>query len=238
VAIPNNAEMSIDDLHLWPDNYNQGDVQAIARSILRFGMNGVLRVWQDNTVIAGNHTLRALLLLKDLGPDKALVELGFAEDKDPATLADELDWFCWPPQHVAAEGDTWTVAMVDVSHLNQQEATAFAIADNETARLSRPDDGKLAALLQQVQGTVSATAMGLSEEQVAHLLQQASTTTNDRPDEEPERTYEEGDTGVTVGMYRFTIPRDRYLAWLDELRIDAGFTTPEIVDELKRRLGV
>ena len=58
--------ISIDKLECWQDNYRRGDIEAIARSIKRFGFNGVLRV-RDGIVFAGNHTLLALRSLRVAG---------------------------------------------------------------------------------------------------------------------------------------------------------------------------
>lgn len=44
--------ISIQTLVEWADNYNRGDVEAIARAILRYGYNGVVRVWRDNVGMA------------------------------------------------------------------------------------------------------------------------------------------------------------------------------------------
>lgn len=53
-------------LKLWEDNYRRGDVDAIARSIREFGMNGIPRVWGE-TVMAGNHAVKALIAIKEAG---------------------------------------------------------------------------------------------------------------------------------------------------------------------------
>lgn len=121
----------LSDLQEWADNYNQGDVDNIARSIRRFGFNTALRVW-GTTVMAGNHTMKALKLIRDEGPDP------------------ELDQQ-FPPRNVFLKDDEWCVPYVDVSHLDPLEAKAFAIADNTWARRAVTDDALLTTYLQEIQ---------------------------------------------------------------------------------------
>jgi DNA modification methylase len=109
----------------WSRNYNRGDVDAISRSIARFGFNGTLRVWRDGVVVAGNHGLAALLQLKAEGAP--------------------------PPVHIElAEDGDWLVPVTDVSHLSETLAEAFAVADNRTRDLATTDDAQLAAILQGI----------------------------------------------------------------------------------------
>lgn len=130
-SIDSKRYKALSALQEWQDNYNRGDVEAIARSIRRFGMNAALRVWRNDTVMAGNHTLKALRLIREQGPDAAL-------DRD------------FPPANVLKSGDEWFVQYVDVSHLDALEAKAYAIADNALARRAVTDDKLLAHYLQEI----------------------------------------------------------------------------------------
>ena len=128
---PDARFQAITRLKIWADNYNHGDVEAIALSIRRFGFNNALRVWRDDVVMAGNHTLQALRLIQQEGP---------RPDVDQA----------WPPANVVVDGADWLVLTVDVSHLNALEAKAFAIADNRLAREAVTDDALLAQYLKEI----------------------------------------------------------------------------------------
>lgn len=118
-------------LKLWPDNYNEGDVGMIAASIRRFGFNDPPGVWQDNEVRDGNHRVMALRIIKAAGPRPN-------EDKK------------WPPQGVTVRGADWFIDWIDLSHLNAQEATAYAIAANRSVELASQDDLRLSMLLQNI----------------------------------------------------------------------------------------
>lgn len=124
-STPTTERRPLGDLRSWERNYNRGDVDAIARSIVRFGFNGTLRVWREGIVVAGNHGLAALQRLKAEGAP--------------------------PPVHIdLAEDGDWLVPVTDVSHLDETLAEAFAVADNRTRDLATTDDAQLAAILQSI----------------------------------------------------------------------------------------
>jgi DNA modification methylase len=69
----------LDQLHTMPGNPRRGDVEAVARSLERFGQLKPIVARADGTVIAGNHTLMAA---RQLGwPELAVVRT----DHDDAT---------------------------------------------------------------------------------------------------------------------------------------------------------
>ena len=113
----------LETLHAWKGNYNQGDIGRIRLSLERFGFVGALRVWREGRVIGGNHVFQALVQLEAEG----------------AT----------PPENVVIDpkNGAWTVLVSSAYHLTEQEAVAFAIADNRTAALASQDEGLLASYL-------------------------------------------------------------------------------------------
>jgi hypothetical protein len=121
----------IAQLCAWEDNYNTNDVASIALSIRRYGFNNALRVWRDNIIMAGNHTFAGLLLI---------------EAEGPRPYVDQS----WPPANVTVHDGQWFVQVVDVAHLSDIEAKAFAIADNQLARQAVTDDVLLARYLQEI----------------------------------------------------------------------------------------
>lgn len=152
-------------LNEWSDNYNHNDVALIAASIRRFGANNALRVWHT-TVMAGNHTFKALKLIKEEGP---------RPDLDAA----------YPPANVLVMDDDWCVLVVDVSHLTEIEARAFAIADNNLARRAVTDDRLLAQYLTEI-AAASVTMMeatGFDQKSLDALL--LSIATPEQPPDDP-----------------------------------------------------
>ena len=57
-------------------------------------------------------------------------------------------------------------------------------------------------------------------------------------DDDEEKPIDEADTRATIGPYSFEIPRERYLAWIEEVKQEVGFDKEAIVHELKKRLGL
>lgn len=113
----------LDSLKLWDRNYRRGDVQAIKRSIVRFGFNGALRI-RAGVVMAGNHSL---LALRELEAEKVK-----------------------PPTGIIVEKGKWLVPVIALDHLSDDEATAFAIADNRTSDLGEYDDESLRLLTDEL----------------------------------------------------------------------------------------
>ena len=114
------AQNPLSRLRAWPRNYREGDVEAIGRSIRRFGLNGALRI-KDDVVFAGNHVFKALVQMKEAGED--------------------------PPTGVTADGEEWIVPTISLGHLSEAEATAFAITDNRTYELGTSNLPQLTELL-------------------------------------------------------------------------------------------
>jgi hypothetical protein len=145
----------ISTLAAWQGNYNRNDIEAIARSIRRFGFNNALRVWRDDVIAAGNHSFKALLLIQEQGaiPD---LDLQF------------------PPANIIVQDGEWYVPFVDVSFLDETSFKAFAVADNELARQATSDDELLAQYLQEILNESPKTfeATGFTEEALDQLLQE------------------------------------------------------------------
>ena len=153
--------LRLGSLSEWPQNYRRGDVDAIVRSIRRFGFNGALRV-RGKTVIAGNHALRALNLMQEAG--------------DTA------------PVGVRVQGPHWLVPSISVDHLSDDEATAFAIADNRTQELGDNDDEQLRNLLRGLAVDADLVeASGFSDDDLKLLLGSAAA------DEAPPATFKDVD---------------------------------------------
>ncbi len=133
-------------LKRWNRNYRQGDVGAIIQSIARFGFNGALRVWRDDVVIAGNHALMALLQMKASAYQT--------------------------PRGIVEHDGKWLIPCVDVSHLSEIEAEAYAIADNRTQERGDNDNEQLAALLASIAAEDAAllAATGYDGDDVDNLL--------------------------------------------------------------------
>jgi hypothetical protein len=121
IAADGLLHLNLDNLIPWEDNYNQGDIGAIALSIRRFGFNNLPRVWNGLHLRAGNHSTLALRQIK-------------AEGARP-----DLDR-AFPPHNVTVSDGAWFIHCLNIGDLTESEATAFAIADNRAAALASQDE--------------------------------------------------------------------------------------------------
>lgn len=149
----------------WERNYRRGDVSAIKRSIRKFGFNGALRVWCGGVVMAGNH---ALLALKQMQEESEHIPKGVLADPSGG----------------------WLIACIDISHLSEQEAEAFAIADNRTQELGTIDPRLLNELVEELgaQDPDLIEGAGFDSEQLQQMLGNVAT-----PRFEPVSAEEQGD---------------------------------------------
>lgn len=117
--------IDLDDVTLWDENPNEGDVGAIATSIRQFGFHGALQLWHKE-VRGGNHTVKALRHLLAEG---------------------------WQPRGdgIRRLGRAVQVRYVDISELSEAEADAFGIALNRTTRLGYDDPEALLDLLSKIE---------------------------------------------------------------------------------------
>ncbi len=152
---------NLDSLELWAENPNNGDQGAIITSVNKFGYNDVVVVYHG-VVMGGNHRIIALRQLKQGGYVLSAKDTQAREN-----------------------GTGWQITGMDVSHLEtQQEANAFALALNRTARLGHDDPAMLAALLQDVaaQSDELLSSTGFDHEDLDDLLRELNPI---RPPEDP-----------------------------------------------------
>jgi len=208
--VENIAFYRLHDLKFWDLNYHKGDVPRVKESFLTFGYNGVLRVWRDNVVYAGNTSLAALLELFTENPKKPPIKIRLTDD-----------------------GLEWLVPSDDITHLTRPKAEAFAIADNNTVARGFIDEAKLADLLIELSANDQSGFKGtgysqeelntmISESQRAANIGGADSPVGTRP-EEQENTYLNGTTKQIVLYYEvseYKIIVDKLQRIGDQLGID------------------
>jgi hypothetical protein len=118
-------------------------VAAIEASIRQFGFNSVLAVY-DGQVMVGNHRFLALQAMKSKGEA--------------------------PPKGITATKAGWSVPVVKIDHLTEEEAIAYAIADNKTSSLATPNDQLLAELMSEIQDADILAATGFQLSEIDDLL--------------------------------------------------------------------
>ena len=122
--------------------------------------------------------------------------------------------------------------------LTKEQVKAYRIADNRVGEESGWDN----ALLELEIGELDAvefdnSLLGFEVNELAEL-HRAMENLEDGFDSDGEKDIEEADTRATIGAYNFTIERERYLEWMEEIKQQVGFDKEHIIAELQRRLGL
>ncbi len=134
-----NTYQDIDTLVLWEDNYNEGDVGLIIQLIEQYGFIGSIKVWRDNKVRGGNHSLMALRAIKAKPNAKV-------------------------PANIKIEDGKWFAPCAPLTHLNEAQALAFAIADNRSAAKASQNDELLFEYLEHLQAEDAGLVTGYDDE--------------------------------------------------------------------------
>lgn len=119
--------VKLNEVKLWADNPNEGDIGAIIESIRVYGYRNTIYLWQENIVKGGNHSVQAL---------RHLLKTGWQPDLKSTAL-----------REISGE---WHIKWDDISDMGKEESDAFGIALNRTTRLGHDDDHKLVELLQHL----------------------------------------------------------------------------------------
>ena len=61
---------------------------------------------------------------------------------------------------------------------------------------------------------------------------------SDDEDHDPDEEHEKSEVTVAVGLYRFRITQDEFVAWSDRVKQDAGFDKDSVIQEIRTRLDL
>ena len=57
-------------------------------------------------------------------------------------------------------------------------------------------------------------------------------------DDRHDKELDKSEVTVAVGLYRFRISQDEFIAWCDRVKQDAGFDKESVLNEIRSRLGL
>ena len=139
----------------------------------------------------------------------------------------------------AAKGLGWKEIAAVKSDLDGNDATAFAIVDNRSAKLSEFDDALLAAQLQELEEMeFDISCAGFSDEELQELVESVEDDRPGRPAGGGEESRHRGERTalVLVGHLKFELPRKEFDAWLGTVEGKVGNDPDRVIREIKRRL--
>lgn len=160
--------LSVDELVPFPGNPRHGDQELIERSLLIHGQYRPILLAQDGVILAGNHTYRAQLALRDSTPAAAFERAGIPPPREWAValvhVDDELAQERW-----REHWSTMAVTRLPIESTTDQAAEILAM-DNAAADAGRQDSELLTALLARISdGSGSLLAAGYPDSKLDEL---------------------------------------------------------------------
>ncbi|MEX0331464.1 MAG: ParB/Srx family N-terminal domain-containing protein [Puniceicoccaceae bacterium] len=129
--------------------------------------------------------------------------------------------------------------LVPVDYQNfasENDEMAVLIADNRLAELASVDLNSLEGVINDLKVEGFDTLLtGFEDADLDSLL---SPDNSNEVLEEEDGELEKGDVTITLGLYRWKVSQEDYLAWIDSVKQEVGFDKESVMRELRKRLGV
>jgi len=212
---------NIDDLEVWEDNPNEGDIGGIITSILRFGFQDELNVWAGE-IMAGNHRKKALLVIRAMhnrGEDRERIDTAIKKSK-----------------RLRVDEGIWQVSVCDISHLDtREEAIGYALAENQTGRRGRDNPNALIPLLEALRGCdlTIYEATGFDDDLLNDAIEQMKRDGDYTGAFEDKKTVDDTSDDFDGGGADFMI----YVSFKDEDEFFRGLKALSLGDRTERREG-
>ena len=130
------------------------------------------------------------------------------------------------PVHIATE-------------LTPEQIKAYRITDNRVGEESEWDKALLQLEIAELDdASFDADLLGFNAEELSEIKASVDDLLGDGFDSDDVDEIAEADTTARIGAYSFEIEREQYLNWLESIKQDVGFEKKEIIEEIKKRLGL
>lgn len=131
------------------------------------------------------------------------------------------------------------IVPVDVQDFaDENEELAVLVADNRLAELSTLDLNELEKIADSWKRENFDTLLaGFEPVDLETLLNPK----NDGPKDDEgkhDEELEKGDVTIAVGLYRFTVTQEEFIAWADRIKQEAGFDKAAVVKAIREKLGL
>jgi hypothetical protein len=132
------------------------------------------------------------------------------------------------------------VVPVDYQDFNDEnDELAVLVADNRLAELSTVDLNELEKIAGDWKATDFDTILaGFEPADLDALLDPDSDEEEDEDDDRHDKELDKSKVTVAVGLYRFRISQDDFVAWCDRVKQDAGFDKDSVIQEIRTRLDL
>jgi hypothetical protein len=120
---------------------------------------------------------------------------------------------------------------------SENDEMAVLVADNRLAELASIDLNSLESVVNDLKVDGFDTLLtGFEDADLDSLLNPEGNAPDDTDAEEED--LEKGDVTIALGLYRFKLPQEDYLTWIDSVKQEVGFDKESVLKELKKRLGI
>ena len=120
---------------------------------------------------------------------------------------------------------------------DENDELAVLVADNRLAELSTVDLNELEKIAGEWKDADFDTILaGFESADLEALLNPEDEESDDDEDNRHDDELEKSEVTVAVGLYRFRITQDEFVAWCDRVKQDTGFDKDSVIQEIKTRL--
>jgi hypothetical protein len=121
----------------------------------------------------------------------------------------------------------------------ENDELAVLVADNRLAELSTVDLNELEKIASEWKSIDFDTILaGFEPADIEGLLNPGGNDDDEDDDDRHDKELDKSDVTVAVGLYRFRITQEDFIAWCDRVKQDAGFDKESVLNEIRNRLGL
>ncbi len=120
---------------------------------------------------------------------------------------------------------------------DDNDELAVLVADNRLAELSTVDLNELEKIAGEWKAADFDTILAGFEPADLDALLNPDDDSDDE-DDDPDEEHEKSEVTVAVGLYRFRITQDEFVAWSDRVKQDTGFDKDSVIQEIRTRLDL
>jgi hypothetical protein len=122
---------------------------------------------------------------------------------------------------------------------SENDELAVLVADNRLAELSSVDLNELEKIASEWKSIDFDTILaGFEPADIEGLLNPGGNDDDEDDDDRHDKELDKSDVTVAVGLYRFRITQEDFIAWCDRVKQDAGFDKESVLNEIRNRLGL
>ena len=122
---------------------------------------------------------------------------------------------------------------------SENDELAVLVADNRLAELSTVDLNELEKIVSDWKAADFDTILaGFDTAELDNLLTPGGADDSEDDDKRHDEELEKSEVTVAVGLYRFRITQDEFIAWCDRVKQEAGFDKDSVLNEIRSRLGL